>query len=71
MQTKAFHSIMSSMLSNLSVIQSNFEENKSFERDSVLAKALASLSVQVDNLSLFLVDGFANDYQKKYDHAQK
>lgn len=65
MQTKAFHSIISSMLSNLSVIQSNFEENKSFERDSVLA----SLSVQVDNLSLFLVDGFANDYQKKYDHA--
>lgn len=71
MQTKAFHSIMSSMLSNLSVIQSNFEENKSFERDSVLAKTLASLSVQVDNLSLFLVDGFVNDYQKKYDHAQK
>lgn len=71
MQTKAFHSIMSSMLSNLSVIQSNFEENKSFECDSVLAKTLASLSVQVDNLSLFLVDGFANDYQKKYDHAQK
>lgn len=67
METKAFHSFMSSMLSNLSAVQRCFEENETFERDSVLSKSLESLSVQVDNLRLSLVKGFSTDYKKKYD----
>lgn len=43
MQTKVFHSFMSSMLGNLSAIQRDFEENQLFLDNSVLARSLDSL----------------------------
>lgn len=61
MQTKVFHSFMSSMLNNLSAIQRDFEENQLFLDDSVLARSLESLAGQVENLRISLVA----DYDKK------
>lgn len=61
MQTKVFHSFMSSMLYNLSAIQRSFEEEDKFLADSVLSKSLESLAGQVENLRISLVDG----YEKK------
>lgn len=61
MQTKVFHTFMSSMLYNLSAIQRSFEEQDKFPVDSVLSKSLESLAVQVENLRMALVDG----YEKK------
>lgn len=58
MQTKVFHSFMSSMLNNLSAIQCDFEENQLFLDDSVLARSLESLAVQVENLRISLVAGY-------------
>lgn len=61
MQTKLFHSFMSSMLYNLSAIQRSFEEDDKFPADSVLSKSLDFLAGQVENLRISLVDG----YEKK------
>lgn len=58
MQTKVFHSFMSSMLNNLSAIQCDFEENQHFLDDSVLARSLESLAGQVENLRISLVTGY-------------
>lgn len=58
MQTKVFHSFMSSMLYNLSVIQRDFEENQCFFDTSALARSLDSLAGQVDNLRISLVAGY-------------
>lgn len=58
METKVFHSFMSSMLYNLSAIQRTFEDGETFDSDSVLAKSLDSLSGQVENLRISLVKGF-------------
>lgn len=61
MQTKVFHSFMSSMLYNLSAIQLSFEEEVKFPADSVLSKSLESLAGQVENIRISLVEG----YEKK------
>ena len=61
MQTKMFHSFMSSMLDNLSTVQREFEENKSYSSDSEMSSTLETLTVQVNNLRLSLV----KDYSKK------
>lgn len=58
MQTKVFHSFMSSMLGNLSAIQRDFEENQLFLDNSVLARSLESLAGQVENLRISLVAGY-------------
>lgn len=58
MQTKVFHSFMSSMLNNLSAIQRDFEENQLFLDNSVLARSLESLAGQVENLRISLVAGY-------------
>lgn len=63
MQTKVFHSFMSSMLYNLSTVQRNFEENESFPGDSVMSLTLESLAGQIENLRIALVDGYE---KKKY-----
>nr|DAO61522.1 MAG TPA: hypothetical protein [Microviridae sp.] len=58
METKVFHSFMSSMLNNLSAIQCNFEENQLFLDNSALARSLESLAGQVENLRISLVAGY-------------
>lgn len=60
METKVFHSVMSSMLNNLSAIQRNFEENQLFLDNSALARSLESLAGQVENLRISLVAGYDN-----------
>ena len=67
METKVFHSFMSSMLYELSAIQRNFEESEQFDSDSVLAKSLDSLAGQVDNLRISLVKGYEKENQ--YDFS--
>ena len=51
---------MSSMLNNLSTVQRDFEENEIFPSDSVMSKTLESLAVQINNLRIFLVNGYEN-----------
>ena len=63
MQTKVFHSFMSSMLYNLSTVQRNFEENETFPSDSVMSLTLESLAGQIVNLRISFVDGYK---KKKY-----
>lgn len=58
MQTKVFHSFMSSMLNNLSAIQRDFEENQCFLDNSAFARSLESLAGQVENLRISLVAGY-------------
>lgn len=58
MQTRVFHTFMSSMLNKLSAIQCEFEENQLFLDNSVLARSLESLADQVENLRISLVAGY-------------
>lgn len=67
MQTVMFHSFMSSMLNNLSIVQREFEENQSFSADSEMSTTLEALATQIDNLRISLVKGyssvfFSNDF---------
>lgn len=64
MKTPVFHSFMSSMLYNLSVIQRDFEENQLFQGDSDFARSLEALAGQVENLRISLVSNYDN-YEKK------
>lgn len=72
MQTIMFHSFMSSMLNNLSIVQREFEENQSFSADSEMSTTLEALATQINNLRVSLVTGYhdkfySNDfgYEKK------
>lgn len=62
MQTKMFHSFMSSMLTNLSTVQREFEENEIFSSDSELSLTLEALATQVNNLRLLLVKGYSKKF---------
>lgn len=72
MQIIMFHSFMSSMLNNLSIVQREFEENQSFSADSEMSTTLEALATQINNLRVSLVKGYhdkfySNDfgYEKK------
>lgn len=72
MQTKMFHSFMSSMLSNLSIVQREFEENQSFSADSDMSTTLEALATQVNNLRVSLVKGYsAMFYSNPFGYEKK
>lgn len=65
MQIIMFHSFMSSMLNNLSIVQREFEENLSFSADSEMSTTLEALATQINNLRVSLVKGY---YDKFYSN---
>lgn len=58
MQRKQFDSSVSAILDNLSKLTDDFAQDTSFPDTSSLAKTLQSLAGQVNNLRVFLVDGY-------------
>lgn len=71
MQTKMFHSFMSSMLNNLSIVQRDFEENESFSVDSEMSTTLEALATQINNLRLSLVKGYSNFFYRTPSGSEK
>lgn len=58
MQRNQFDSAVSAILDNLSKLNDDFAQDTHFTDTSSLAKTLQSLSGQVNNLRVFLVDGY-------------
>lgn len=58
MQSKVFDAALMGIFENLLKLNNDFVEDTSFPDTSSLAKTLQSLSGQVNNLRVFLVDGY-------------
>ena len=58
MQSKQFDSVLMAIFENLLKLNNDFVEDTSFSDTSSLAKTLQSLAGQVNNLRVFLVDGY-------------
>lgn len=62
MQRKVFNSFYSAMLDNLSKLNDEFTEDTVYPDGSTTAKTLQSLAAQINNLRVFLVDGYHDKY---------
>ena len=62
MQRKVFDSSVSAILDNLSKLNDDFAQDTVFPDTSSLAKTLQSLAGQVNNLRVFLVDGYHDKF---------
>lgn len=58
MQSKVFDSALMAIFENLLKLNNDFVEDTSFPDTSSLAETLQSLASQVNNLRVFLVDGY-------------
>lgn len=58
MQSKVFDSALMGIFENLLKLNNDFVEDTSFPDTCSLAKTLQSLAGQVNNLRVFLVDGY-------------
>ena len=58
MQSKVFDSALMGIFENLLKLNNDFVEDTSFSDTCSLAKTLQSLASQVNNLRVFLVDGY-------------
>lgn len=58
MKRKQFDSSVSAILANLSKLNADFAQDTHFPDTSSLANTLQSLSGQVNNLRVYLVDGY-------------
>ena len=67
MKRKVFDSFCSSILDNLSQLNDDFVQDTSFTDNSSVAKTLEALAGQVNNLRVFLVEGYHDSfYSNKY-----
>lgn len=64
MQRKQFDSSIIAMLDNLSKLNNDFIEDVVYPDTSSLAKTLQSLAGQVNNMRVFLVDGYHDKFYK-------
>lgn len=62
MTRKVFDSFVSAILDNLSQLNDDFVQDAAFSKDSSVAKTLQSLAGQVNNLRVFLVDGYHDEF---------
>lgn len=62
MQRNQFDSAVSAILDNLSKLNDDFAQDTLFSDTSSLAKTLQSLSGQVNNLRVFLVEGYHDSF---------
>lgn len=70
MQTKVFNTFLESMQNNLALLSNDFIPDTSFSDTSSLAKTLQSLSAQVNNMRVFLVDGYHDKFYKANTHTE-
>lgn len=67
MKRKVFDSFCSGILDNLSQLNDDFVQDTSFPDNSSVAKSLEALAGQINNLRVFLVDGYHDSfYSNKY-----
>ena len=62
MHRNQFDSAVSAILDNLSKLNDDFAQDTIFPDTSSLAKTLQSLAGQVNNLRVFLVDGYHDKF---------
>lgn len=65
MQTNVFDGFLESMSFNIQQLSNDFIPDTTFSDSSSVAKTLQSLAAQVNNLRVFLVDGY---HDKFYRH---
>lgn len=70
MQTKVFNTFFESMQNNLALLSNDFIPDTSFSDTSSLAKNLQSLAAQVNNMRVFLVDGYHDKFYNANTHTE-
>lgn len=70
MQLRQFDSAVSAILDNLSKLNDDFVQDTHFPDTSSLAKTLQSLSEQVNNLRVFLVEGYHDKFYSANTSAE-
>lgn len=71
MQCKVFNSFVSAITDNLSKLNDDFVEDTSFAGTSSVAKTLESLACQVNNLRVFLVEGYHDKFYRTIYGSEK
>lgn len=64
MKSNVFDSAVTAILDNLSQLNDDFAQDTVFSRDSSVAKTLQALAGQVNNLRVFLVEGYHDEFYK-------
>lgn len=62
MERNVFDSAVSAILDNLSRLKDDFAQDTAFPEGSSVAKTLESLAGQVNNLRVFLVEGYHDSF---------
>lgn len=70
MDRKVFNSYVSAISANLSKLNDDFAEDTVFPDTSSLAKTLQSLAGQVNNMRVFLVDGYHDKFYKANTYTE-
>lgn len=70
MQRNQFDSAVTAILDNLSKLNDDFAQDTIFSDTSSLAKTLQSLAGQVNNMRVFLVDGYHDKFYKANTHTE-
>lgn len=71
MQRKVFDSAVTAILDNLSQLNDDFAQDTVFSQDSSVAKTLESLAGQVNNLRVFLVEGYHDSFYRTIYGSEK
>lgn len=71
MQRKVFNSFVSAISDNLSKLNDDFLEDTSFADTSSVAKTLESLACQINNMRVFLVNGYHDKFYRTIYGSEK
>lgn len=71
MKRKVFDSAVTAILDNLSQLNDDFAQDTAFPPDSSVAKTLESLAGQVNNLRVFLVEGYHDSFYRSIYGSEK
>lgn len=71
MKRKVFNSFVSAISDNLSRLNDDFVEDTSFVDTSSVAKTLAALACQVNNMRVFLVKGYNDKFYRTIYGSEK
>lgn len=64
MKRQVFDSAVTAILDNLSQLNEDFAQDTAFPPSSSVAKTLESLAGQVNNLRVFLVEGYHDSFYR-------
>lgn len=71
MKRNVFDSAVTAILDNLSQLNDDFAQDTSFPQDSSVAKTLESLAGQINNLRVFLVEGYHDSFYRTIYGSEK